>query len=176
MRRFLGLLAVTGLALLGLAGVGSASSNLPNGSVLTGTGTNVSLGSFITCHTTVTATLFNRPVGQGVHVILTAFTSAGCTPAGTTMVATGLPRTVETTGTTNGGQTWDGLVTGGNVDLNVLGVMCNFGGNLGVLYENSTMQLTLTGALTRQRGSSGLCPETGPVQGTYHIAPTLTIS
>ena len=176
MRMFLGLLTLTGLALLSLAGTGSASSNLPNGSVLTGTGTNVALGSFITCHTTVTATLFNKPAGQGIHASLTAITFSGCTPAGTTVIATGLPRTVDLVGTTNGGQGWDGLVTGGNVDVNVLGLRCNYGGNFGVLYHNATMQLTLGGSLARQTGSDALCPANGPISGIYHINPTLTIS
>jgi hypothetical protein len=177
MRKFIGLLAVTGLALLSLAGMASASSNLANGTVLTGTGTGVSLGGFITCHSTVKGTLFNKPAGQGVHASLTAASfGPGCSPAGTSASPTGLPWTLETTGSTNGGQTWDGAVTGVSVDLFVFGVQCHYQGNVGALYENSTMQLTLSGSLPVTAGSNFLCPGSGAVVGTYHISPTLTLS
>lgn len=177
MRKFIGLLAVMGLALLSLAGMASASSNLPNGATITGTGTGVDLGGFINCESTVRGTVFNKPAGQGIHGIIHSATfGPGCTPAGSTATATGLPWTLDVTGSTNSGSTWDGVVTDVNVDLLVFGQQCRFTGNVGALYENTTMQLTLSGSLTRQAGSGLLCPENGTVSGIYHISPTLTIS
>jgi hypothetical protein len=178
MRKFVGLLAVTGLSMLSLAGVASASSNLPNGSVLDGTGTNVDLSGIITCHSTVRGTLFNKPAGQGVHGVLHTVDFGPCAQSGNSAVST-VPAagwTLDVSGSTNGGATWDGTVTGVNVDIAVFGglVRCNYTGNVNALYENPTMVLTLSGTLASSSG--GLCPATGTVSGSYHITPTLTIS
>jgi hypothetical protein len=175
MNKILGLLAITGLVLLSPARMASASSNLPNGTVLTGTGTNLALGGIISCHSTVNGTIFNRPTGQGVHGVIDTATFSGCNPAGTAAVETKPPWTLDLGIATNGGQTWDGAVTDANFDLNMFGLQCSYAGSFGVLYENATMQLTLSGSVTRQAGSV-LCPETLPLTGIYHIVPTLTIS
>lgn len=176
MRKLIGLLAVMGLALLSLAGTAAASSNLPNGSSIDGTGTSVDLGGLITCHSTVRGTIFNKPAGQGIHGIIHSATFNPCVQAGVSATATTLPWTLDVTGTTNGGVTWDGVVTDVNVDVSIFSgaVRCRYTGNVGALFENVTMRLTLSGSLSSSTG--GLCPANSAVQGTYHISPTLTLS
>jgi len=174
MRKFIGLMAAMGLLVFSLAGVASAGSNLPNGTLITGTSSGVSLGGFITCNSTVTGDITNKPAGQGIHAVLTTATFSPCAPSGTSASSTALPWTLNTTGTTNGGATWDGTVTGVNVDLFVFFQNCHYTGSVGALYENSTHVLTLSGSLSSSTG--GLCPSTGAVSGNYSVSPALTLN
>ncbi len=177
MRKFIGLLAVAGLALLSLSDLASASSNLPNGSVITATGTNISLGGLTTCESTIRGTVFNKAAGQGIHGVLESATfGPGCTPSGSSMGPTSLPWTFDTVGTTNGGSTWDLTVTGVHLDVLIFGVSCTFTGHVDGVYENATKEWDLHGVFHRGTSSSFLCPATASVAGGAHISPALTIS
>jgi hypothetical protein len=171
MRKFIGPMVVAALAALSLAGTAAASSNLANGTVITGTSPRVDLGTFISCEGRVSGPITNDAAGRGAHGNITAGAFTNCTNGGTVTATT--PWVLELNQSSAGGTLWHGRVTGITVDINALGLRCHYEGAINATYSNTTMQATLSGSLT---GTGALCPTPSTVSGTFTITPTLTLS
>jgi hypothetical protein len=166
-KRYVGVLAAAALALV--APNASAFSNVAVGD--TGTATlssaTLSLGSFASCTgatMSLTATQDAGPAAGG------AFTVPAATLSGCTWFGSAAPLTPDTTTPWtlsidgSGAATLRGIV----LNLNWGSLNCQYGGDVGGTYNQTTGNLVIAGTVTRRSGST-LCASPATLNGTFNV-------